>query len=101
VKTAALVGAAVVVLLLDMVASVGVGRSEVLSRAQKAAWLLAIWLAPIIGAIFSLYVSRERSVPAPVQGTLGETANPALNTTRLDSCEVWCHTGSSFVYRDS
>ena len=77
-KTAALVGAAVVVLLLDAVASVRVGRSEVHSRAQKAAWLLAIWLAPMIGAIFALSVVREVSVPAPVPGSPGEIPNPGI-----------------------
>jgi phospholipase D-like protein len=72
VKTAALFGAAVVPLLLDAVASVRVGGSEALSRAQKTAWLLVVWLAPLIGAILAMQVSRERSVPAPVPGSLEE-----------------------------
>jgi hypothetical protein len=82
VKTAALVGAAVLVLLLDALASVRVGGSEVLSRAQKTAWLLAIWLAPMIGAIFALNVSRDTSVPAPVRGTLGESPNPGIEPNK-------------------
>jgi hypothetical protein len=82
VKTAALIGAAVVVLLFDAVASVRVARSEVLSRAQKAAWLLAIWLAPMVGVIFALNVSREASVPAPAPGSLGESPNPGIEPTK-------------------
>jgi hypothetical protein len=68
VKTAALFGAAVAVLLLDAVASVRVGGSEVLSPAQKTAWLLVVWLAPLIGAILTMQVSRETSIPAPARG---------------------------------
>jgi hypothetical protein len=82
VKTAAFVGAAVLVLLLDAVASVRVGGSEVLSRAQKTAWLLVIWLAPIIGSILALNVSGEASVPAPVPGSLGDSPNPGIEPTK-------------------
>jgi hypothetical protein len=69
VNAAALFGAAVVVLLLDAIASVRVGGSEVLTRGQKTAWLLVVWLAPLIGAILAMQVSREMSVPAPVRGS--------------------------------
>ena len=77
-KTAAFLGAAVLVLLLNAVASVRVGGSEVLSRAQKTAWLLLVWLAPLIGAILALSVSRETHVPAPVRGSLAESPNPGV-----------------------
>ena len=76
--TAALIVAAVLVLLLDAVASVRVSGSEMLSRRQKFAWFLAIWLAPLIGAIFALVVARESSVPAPARGTLREPPNPGI-----------------------
>jgi hypothetical protein len=82
VKTAVLFGAAVLVLLLDAIASVRVGGSEVLSRAQKTAWLLLIWLAPLIGAILAMQVSRERSVPAPARGPPeggGGLGDPAIS----------------------
>jgi hypothetical protein len=69
VKTAALFGAAAVVLLLDAIASFRVGGSEVLTRAQKSAWLLLVWLVPLIGAILAMQVSRETSVPAPAPGS--------------------------------
>ena len=72
VKTAAIFGAVVLVLLANAVASVRIARSEVLSRTQKSAWLLVVWLAPLIGAILALQVSREASVPAPVPGSLEE-----------------------------
>jgi hypothetical protein len=82
VKTAAFVGAAVLLLLLDAVASVRVAGSGVLSRAQKTAWLLVIWLAPMIGAIFAMNVSREASVPAPAPGAIGDSPNPGIEPTK-------------------
>jgi hypothetical protein len=81
-KTAALFGAAVLVLLLDAIVSVRVGGSEALSRAQKTAWLLLVWLAPLIGAIFALTVSREAIVPAPVPGSLGDSPNPGIEPNK-------------------
>jgi hypothetical protein len=77
VKTAAFSAAAVLVLL-DAVASFRVGGSEVLSRRQKIAWLLAVWLAPLIGAILALNVCGEVSVPAPVPGSPAEAPNPGI-----------------------
>jgi len=82
VKTAALFGATVLVLLLDAVASIRVGGSEVLSRAQKTAWFLAVWFAPVIGAILALHVSRDASVPAPVPGSLEEGPNPGIEPNK-------------------
>ena len=81
-KTAAFVVAAVFFVLLNTVASVRVGGSEALTRAQKVAWLFATWFAPLIGAIFALNVSRETSVPAPVHGTLAETPNPGIEPNK-------------------
>jgi len=82
VKTAALFGATVLVLLLDAVASIRVGGSEVLSRVQKTAWLLAVWLAPVIGAILALHVSREANISAPVPGSLEEGPNPGIEPNK-------------------
>jgi hypothetical protein len=69
VKTAAVVGAVVVVLVLNVLASSRIVRSEVYSQAQRAAWLLLVWLAPLVGAILALQVSTEVNVPAPVAGS--------------------------------
>lgn len=52
-----------IVTALDVVASRAIVRGNALSIMQKAAWLLLIWLAPILGATFALQVSSEpRSV---------------------------------------
>jgi hypothetical protein len=68
VKTAAILGGAVLILLLNAVASVRVSGSEVLTRVQKTAWLLLVWLAPLVGPILAMQVSKEISVPAPAPG---------------------------------
>jgi hypothetical protein len=77
-KTAVIWGAAAVVVLLQLVASARVIRSEVHSRPQKAAWLVLIWLAPLVGAIWALQISTEKSVPAPVPGSLEEGPKPGI-----------------------
>jgi hypothetical protein len=71
VKTAAICGVTLI-LLLSASASARIVRSEVHSRTQKVAWLLFVWLAPLLGAIWALQVSTEKSVPAPVSGSLEE-----------------------------
>jgi hypothetical protein len=59
------------VVVLDVFASVRVVRSEVTSVSQKVAWLVFVWLAPILGAIWALQMASERSTPAPVSGSYG------------------------------
>jgi Phospholipase_D-nuclease N-terminal len=66
VRAAVVIGGLVVILMLDVIASWRILRSEVHSRAQKLAWLLLIWLAPLLGSILALQISTERIVPAPV-----------------------------------
>jgi hypothetical protein len=62
---ALLVLGAVVLLLLDLFASGRVLRSDATSPAQKAAWLLLVWLVPVVGAIFAFQVSADAGVAAP------------------------------------
>jgi hypothetical protein len=64
VRAAVVIGGLVVILMLDVIASWRILRSEVHSRAQKLAWLLLIWLAPLLGSILALQISTERIVPA-------------------------------------
>ena len=71
-KTAAICGIALFILILDLFASAWIVRSEVHSRTQKVAWLLLVWWAPLLGAIWALQVSVEKAVPAPVSGSLEE-----------------------------
>ena len=81
-KTVVLVGAVVLVLVLDAVASWRLLGSEAHSRAQKAAWLLLVWLVPFVGAILALQVSAEASVPAPVAGSLDDAPNPGIEPNK-------------------
>jgi hypothetical protein len=75
VKTALAVGAVVVALVLNFAASWKILSSEVHTPAQKAAWLLLVWLAPALGAIWALQVSTERTIPAPVAGSFEQGSN--------------------------
>ena len=53
-----------------------------LSRVQKTAWFLAVWLAPVIGAILALHVSREANISAPLPGSLEEGTNPGIEPNK-------------------
>ena len=77
-KTAVTLGAALIVALIDIFASARIARSEVMSQPQKAAWLLLVWLVPLVGAMFALQLSREVSPSAPAPGSLEEGPGPSL-----------------------
>jgi len=59
VGTAVGLGALLVVLVLDITASVRVSRWDAITSAQRAAWLLLIWVIPLFGASIALQVSSE------------------------------------------
>ena len=61
----------VLIVALNVLASVRVLRADLISNAQKAAWLAFAWLMPLLGAILALQLCSERSTPAPVRGTYG------------------------------
>ena len=63
-KTALISVAVLVVVLLDLVASIRLGRATVHSRAQQLAWLMLVWLVPFIGAVLALGVLSESNLPA-------------------------------------
>jgi hypothetical protein len=67
VKAVVLLGA-VALLLLDLVASARVLRSD-LAVSQKVAWLLLVWLLPLVGAVFAFQISTESGVPGPKAGS--------------------------------
>jgi hypothetical protein len=71
VRTAVVLASVLLILALNVLASVRVLRSDLILRAQKIAWLAFAWLVPLIGAILALQVSTERSTPAPVRGSYG------------------------------
>jgi hypothetical protein len=51
--------AAIVAVLLDVVASIVVFCSDVLSERQRVAWLILVWLVPILGAGLALQLWTE------------------------------------------
>jgi hypothetical protein len=59
VETGVIYGALMSILVLDVIASTRVLRSDVHSRAQQAAWLLLVWLVPLVGAILAFQVASE------------------------------------------
>jgi Phospholipase_D-nuclease N-terminal len=78
VKTAVSLGAVLIVALLDIFVSVRIARSEVTSRPQKAAWLLFVWLVPVVGAMLAVQVSREANLPGPVPDSFEDGPGPSL-----------------------
>lgn len=61
----------VLILALDVLASIRVSRADLITRSQKVAWVALAWLMPLLGAIWALQVSSERSRPAPISGSYG------------------------------
>ena len=47
------------ILLLSVAASIRVARWDLVTSAQKAAWLLLVWVVPILGASLALYATSE------------------------------------------
>lgn len=70
-RAAVVLASVVLILALDVMASVRLLRSDLISQSQKLAWLAFAWLAPLLGAILALQVSMERSRPAPISGSYG------------------------------
>ena len=77
-KAAVVVGAIVLLMVLNIFASARLVRANLLARAHKTAWLLLVWLAPLLGALLALQVARESIVPAPVAGSFGGE-DPGVN----------------------
>jgi Phospholipase_D-nuclease N-terminal len=73
VKTVVLLGA-VVLVLLNLLASVRVLRSDLTSLVQRAAWLLLVWLVPVVGAVLALQISTDSGIAAPKPQS-GETGS--------------------------
>jgi len=78
VKTTVILGAVLIIFLVDIFAPVRIAGSEVTSRMQKVAWLLFIWVAPLLGALLALQVSKEANVAAPVAGSFESGPDPSL-----------------------
>jgi hypothetical protein len=78
VSTVVILGAVLILVVFDVFASGRVVRSDVMSRGQKTAWLLLVWLVPLLGAMWMVQVSRETSPPAPAPGSLEEGPGPSL-----------------------
>lgn len=72
------VAAVLAALVLDLAASVGVLRSEVLTGRQKAAQLFVVWALPILGAFLALQIARESRAKPPKPGSLESGPDPGI-----------------------
>jgi hypothetical protein len=52
-------GGVLIVLVLDIAASIRVGRWDAVTSGQKAVWLVFIWLVPPLGALLALQITAE------------------------------------------
>jgi hypothetical protein len=59
VRTAVVLGGLLIVLVLDIAASVRVGRWDVVTSSQKAAWFVFIWSVPLLGSLLALQITAE------------------------------------------
>ena len=65
-------------LVLDLAASVGVLRSDVLTGRQKAAQLFVVWALPILGAFLALQIARESRAKLPKPGSFESGPEPGI-----------------------
>jgi hypothetical protein len=63
VRAAVGLGVLLLVLVLDIAASIRVGRWDVITSAQKAAWFVFIWSIPLLGSLLALQITSE-----PIRG---------------------------------
>jgi len=73
-NAAVMLGAAVALALIDVVATVRIVRSEALTREQKVAWLCFVWLVPLVGALLGLQVASDSQAPAKSDGSVDADA---------------------------
>jgi len=74
VETVVICGPVVLILILNVIASNRVFRSSVHSRAQQTAWLLLVWLVPLVGAILAFQMTSESNVDT-LPSTSGESGS--------------------------
>jgi len=72
------VAAVLAALVLDLAASVGVLRSDVLTGRQKAAQLFVVWALPILGAFLALQIARESRAKLPKPGSFESGPEPGI-----------------------
>jgi hypothetical protein len=59
VRTAVVLSGLLIVLVPDIAASVRVGRWDVVTSSQKAAWFVFIWSVPLLGSLLALQITAE------------------------------------------
>jgi hypothetical protein len=71
VRTVVELGGLLLVLVLNIAASVRVGRWDAIAKAQRAAWLVFIWAAPLLGSLLALQVTAEPLRGPPISQSSG------------------------------
>ena len=59
VRTTIVLGGLLIVLMLDIAASVRACRWGVVTSSQKAAWFVFIWSVPLLGSLLALQITAE------------------------------------------
>lgn len=62
------------ILLLDIIATVFVSRSESFDRKQKIIQIILLWIVPIVGAVTAIYFAKEPSKSKPDYQTTDSVA---------------------------
>jgi hypothetical protein len=58
-RSVVLLGGLLIVLVLDVAASARVGRWDVVTSSQRAAWFVFIWSVPLLGSLLALQITAE------------------------------------------
>jgi Phospholipase_D-nuclease N-terminal len=88
-RTMVVLGGVLIVLVLDIVASVRVGRCDAVTSAQKAAWLVFIWFVPLLGSLLAFQITAEATGPPTRQSSGVGLGDPA-------GLDVGSHGGHDF-----
>ena len=70
-RTAVWLGVLLVILLLNTAASIRVVRWELLTALQKTAWIVFVWVVPLLGSFLALQITSESGRGPPTGQSSG------------------------------
>jgi hypothetical protein len=93
VRTVVWLGAVLVVLALNVAASIRLVRWDLITALQKSAWLVFVWLVPLLGSLLALQVTAE-----PLRGPpTGQSSGVGIgDPATLINLDVANHSGGGF-----
>ena len=97
-RSAIWLGALLIILLLNVVASIRVVRWNLFTAAQKTAWVVFVWIIPLLGAALALQITSESSRGPPTGQSsgagIGDGAGIALGTSGMGTLGDGGHCGA-------